>query len=230
MDVYCLEVPQYHNFALAAGVFVHNCTAHAVAGVIEYNDKRFNSKPVNKRISRLFTYYATRILEGTVNEDSGASMRNAIKSVANFGCIRESLWWYNEKKFTVNPPQKLWKAAATDKILSYHRIDDGDLATIKSTLAHGYVIAFGMQVFNAMLTEEVAKSGIVPTPNENETNVGGHAVVLVGYDDTKQMFKVRNSWGKNWGDCGYFWLGYDYVGSRELCNDFWVVVSSVDVS
>jgi C1A family cysteine protease len=101
MDVYCLEVPQYHNFALAAGVFVHNCTAHAVAGVIEYNDKRFNSKPVNKRISRLFTYYATRILEGTVNEDSGASMRNAIKSVANFGCIRESLWWYNEKKFTM---------------------------------------------------------------------------------------------------------------------------------
>lgn len=29
-DVYCLSVPEYHNFALSAGVFVHNCGMAAI--------------------------------------------------------------------------------------------------------------------------------------------------------------------------------------------------------
>ena len=33
-----------------------------------------------------------------------------------------------------------------------------------------------------------------------------HAVVIVGYDETTNVFKIRNSWGPSWGDDGYFYL------------------------
>jgi C1A family cysteine protease len=206
-----------------------SCTAHVVTSILEYNDRRFNVKPTKLRVSRLFQYYATRIIEGNINEDSGASMRNAIKSAAQFGCIKESRWWYDQTKYAVNPPKKIWADAATDKIAAYHRIDDGDLDTIKKTLAHGYLVAFGMTVFPHFCSIEVSNTGIVPMPSPEEEYLGGHAVTLVGYDDTTRMFKVRNSWGRDWGQKGYFYMPYDYVGHPDLCNDFWVIVSAVTV-
>jgi hypothetical protein len=42
---------------------------------------------------------------------------------------------------------------------------------------------------------------------------GYHAVLLVGFDDAKQAFKVKNSWGTGWGENGYFWIGYDQMNN-----------------
>ncbi len=202
-----------------------SCTAHMFAGIVEYNDIRWNLTPDKTRASRLFEYYAARILEGTVNEDSGATIRNAIKAGAQYGVLKESLWWYNVSKFAYAPPRKLWTAAATKKIVSYHSVADGDLETMKQVLASGYLVGFGFQVFDNMMTQDMATNGWLHRPGPNDSFQGGHAVVLVGYDDVKKAFKVRNSWGTGWGQKGYFWIDYDYVGDTTLCSDFWVVNS-----
>lgn len=52
------------------------------------------------------------------------------------------------------------------------------------------------------------QAGQVWTPQDSNT-VGGHAMCIVGYDDAKQAFKVRNSWGPYWGEDGYVWIGYE---------------------
>jgi C1A family cysteine protease len=41
-----------------------------------------------------------------------------------------------------------------------------------------------------------------------------HAIVLVGWDDTKGAWRLRNSWGASWGESGYMWIAYgkNYVG------------------
>ena len=39
---------------------------------------------------------------------------------------------------------------------------------------------------------------------------GSHAMVVVGYDDDRQAFRILNSWGRNWGEGGYGWFGYDF--------------------
>lgn len=50
---------------------------------------------------------------------------------------------------------------------------------------------------------------------------------LVGYDDSKGAFIVRNSWGTSWGPFGgYFYMDYDYVANTNLASDFWVVQSA----
>ena len=44
--------------------------------------------------------------------------------------------------------------------------------------------------------------------NPNNDPADGHCIVIVGYDDTKQAWLVRNSWGTGWGTNGYGWFGY----------------------
>jgi len=206
-----------------------SCTANMFAGIIEYNNIRWRSWPKKKQISRLFHYYATRLLEGTVNEDSGCYIRDTIKAGVQYGCVWERQWKYDVSKFTINPPAKLWTSAGEHKVVSYHRIDDGDVETMKDTLAAGYLIGFGFEVYSNFMTQQMATSGELHRPGSHDVLQGGHAVVLVGYDDARKAFKVRNSWGKGWGLDGYFWMDYNYVADANLCNDFWVVNSGVEI-
>jgi len=179
-----------------------------------------------ERVSRLFEYYGTRKIEGTTGEDSGASIRDAIKCGVTYGVADEAAYPYDVSKFTQNPPQAIWTAAAGHKVTSYHSIADGDLATMKATLAQGYLIEFGFTVYSYFMSQDMATKGVLHLPTATEQQEGGHAVVLVGYDDTKKMFLVRNSWGPSWGLQGYFWMSYDYVQNTNLCSDFWAVVSA----
>jgi len=206
-----------------------SCTAQMLVGMVEYNNIRWGvPKPSRKQISRLFEYYATRKIMGTLNEDSGAYIRDAIKAAALYGCVWESKWKYDVSKFTLEPEQKVWDTAATHKIVSYHRINDGDIETMKQTLASGYLIGFGFEVYSNFTSQQMATEGVLHLPGPNDQVEGGHAVVLVGYDDVRGAFKVRNSWGPSWGQAGYFWMDYNYVGNGRLSNDFWVV-NSVNV-
>jgi len=178
------------------------------------------------QVSRLFQYYATRKIEGTVSEDAGATIRDAIKTGAVYGVADEAVWPYDITKFTMNPPAAIWTTAATHKVTSYHSIADGDTQSMKSVLASGFLIGFGFQVYDFFMSAEMAKKGVLPVPGPSEQLQGGHAVCLVGYDDSKKAFLVRNSWGTGWGLSGYFWMSYDYVANTALASDFWVVASA----
>ncbi|HOA06363.1 MAG TPA: C1 family peptidase, partial [Spirochaetota bacterium] len=41
--------------------------------------------------------------------------------------------------------------------------------------------------------------------NQYDTN---HAIVIVGWDDSKKSFLIKNSWGEDWGEKGYMWIEY----------------------
>jgi C1A family cysteine protease len=60
-------------------------------------------------------------------------------------------------------------------------------------------------------------------PQPGERAVGGHAVVAIGYHDADQRLIVRNSWGADWGQKGYFTMPYDYAANRNLADDFWTI-------
>jgi C1A family cysteine protease len=76
------------------------------------------------------------------------------------------------------------------------------------------------------MSATVARTGIMPYPNKNrEKLLGGHAVLLVGYNKTNSTFIVRNSWGTNWGDRGYFYMPFQVITNRQMSSDFWVITS-----
>ena len=84
-------------------------------------------------------------------------------------------------------------------------------------------MAFGISVYTSFMSDEVARTGIVPMPGPDESMEGGHAILGVGYDDSKKALIVRNSWGTEWGLQGYFYLPYDYITISDLASDFWTI-------
>jgi C1A family cysteine protease len=203
-----------------------SCTANAIngaVGMILMKQKNYTTP-----MSRLFLYYNERLIEGTVNEDSGASLSDGIKSLMEKGVCHETLWPYSDdtKTFKKKPSDAAYKEA-----LSYLDLDDAKIAyvkqdanTIKSVLAKGTPIVFGFDVYSSFETTTVARSGIVPMPNTSkEAYLGGHAVMLVGYDDNDKTFLVRNSWGTGWGMAGYCKFPQAYVLSQNLSGDFWSI-------
>ena len=194
-----------------------SCTAQALAGNIEFLDVKIDHEYTD--VSRLFIYYNERVLIDSVDYDSGASLRDGIKTLKNEGACEESLWPYVIKKFDDKPPVKCYKAALEHRIESYHRISS--LPEMLACLAEGYPFVFGFTVYESFDAESVIKTGIVNMPGKDEATLGGHAVLAVGYDESKARFLVRNSWGSAWGMDGYCTMPYEYL--ERLAGDFWTV-------
>jgi C1A family cysteine protease len=199
---------------------IGSCTAQTVCAAFHFcqmKQKLYNFAP-----SRLFTYYTTRDIEGTTHEDSGAMLRDAIKSINKFGACPESIWPYEPSKLTLKPTLTCYDTASRHTAISYRQVSQ-NLNQMKGCLYEGYPFAFGMTVYESFEGERVAQTGVVNLPSNHEQVVGGHAVLAVGYDDMLQRFIIRNSWGKDWGMDGHFTLPYSYILNQGLATDFWTI-------
>jgi C1A family cysteine protease len=198
-----------------------SCTGNALASAFQFEQMKQN-KP-NWIPSRLFIYYNERVIEKTVNEDAGAQIRNGIKSLVDSGVCPEDMWQYIPSKFTTKPCHKCYRIAKDNQVLQYFRISAHTLQGVKEAHADGYPVTFGFTVYESMMSDEVVRTGFVPIPGTDDKPVGGHAVKSVGYDDSKECFIIKNSWGTNWGLSGYFYLPYWYITTLNAAADFWVI-------
>jgi len=196
-----------------------SCTANALVGNLEFLERKA-SKPVTD-LSRLFVYYNERVLEGTVKEDAGATLRDGIKTLVKQGVCAEKRWPYLIHRFAVKPPAACYRQARNHQVLSYRRLLT--LAEMKLCLAEGFPFVFGFTVYESFESKAVAKTGRVDLPKPTETVVGGHAVMAVGYDDGTRRFLIRNSWGTRSGLKGYFTMPEAYLANRNLSDDFWTI-------
>ena len=94
---------------------------------------------------------------------------------------------------------------------------------MKTCLAQGYPFCVGIAIYSSFESPAVAQTGVVPMPSPKDQFLGGHAVDVVGYDDNKKVWIMRNSWGTNWGQKGYFTLPYSYLLDSKLASDLWVI-------
>jgi C1A family cysteine protease len=196
-----------------------SCTSFALVGALEFLELQTDKPFID--LSHLFVYYGERVLEGSVLSDSGAMLRDGIKTLARQGVCAEQLWPYNVKSFAKKPSPSAFKDAMKRQILSYKRITT--LEDMRNCLARGFPFVFGFAVYESFESQEVAHGGIVPMPEMDEKQLGGHAVLAVGYDMDKDFFIVRNSWNKTWGDQGYFYMPTKYIADPNLCDDFWFI-------
>ena len=198
-----------------------SCTANAIAGALHFDEIK-EKMPTPFVPSRLFIYYNERVIEGTVDSDSGAQLRDGVKAVAKLGVCPEPEWPYDINRFTDKPPPSAFKDAKHDLAGNYLRIPQA-LTQMKGCLAAGFPFVFGFTVYDSFESAAVAKSGMVPMPRTKEKVLGGHAVCAVGYDESQQVFIVRNSWGTKWGKKGYCFMPYNYLTDPQLASDFWTL-------
>ncbi len=194
-----------------------SCTANALAGNLQFLEKVSGQN--YKDLSRLFIYFNERAIEGTVNFDSGAMIRDGINVLAKYGVCPESSWPYDISRFTRKPTAACYKEGLKRRITSYLRLQT--LPEMLNCLADGFPFVFGFTVYESFETLKVARTGIAPMPKKSERALGGHAVMAVGYDQKQKRFIVRNSWGPEWGQAGYFTIPYAYLESSA--SDFWTI-------
>src|SRR6476469_1287979 len=197
-----------------------SCTANAIAAAFEYDQTQ--QKLTDFMPSRLFIYYNERAIEGTVGSDSGAMIRDGIKSVDKLGVCDELLWPYDIARFTEKPSTAAYRDAKNHQATVYRSVM-ASLHQMQGCLASGYPFVFGFSVYESFMSAEVAHTGEVPLPPRGEQMIGGHAVLAVGYDDSLQRFIVRNSWGSKWGMRGYCTIPYGYLTDAQLASDFWAI-------
>lgn len=200
-----------------------SCTANAIGGALQYEWRQHQKGP-DFVPSRLFIYYNERWLDGDVPYDNGATLRNGMKAINKWGFAKETLWPYVIKNFAKKPPVVAYSDGERRKVYQYSRVNQtrNDLC---GALAANQPIVFGFAVYSSFDSRTVSKTGVVPMPKASERRLGGHAVLLVGYDMTRNLYMFRNSYGTTWGQKGYGYLPFEYLENGDLASDFWVVKS-----
>lgn len=161
-------------------------------------------------LSSLFVYYNSRLIEGEglVTEDTGAYIRNGLKSLQKYGVCSEKLWPYNIEKFDDRPTRECYEDALSRTIGSYQLLQTN--TDVLQVLNSKKPVVIGMQIYDSF--HDVNKmNSVIQMPKENEKSLGGHAMCLVGYSLKYQQFLAKNSYGTDWGNQGYCWIPFDYL-------------------
>jgi C1A family cysteine protease len=200
-----------------------SCTAWAVG----YAARAYYARAMEQRNLASYSnipspaYIYNSIKKPGACETAGSNIRDALDLLKN-GSLSLAQLPYNAK--SCEPTTREQRARATDfRIDSYNVIDkdtntfDQFLDKIKGQLAEGNPVILSLNVSKAF--ERLKPGQILRIPGGCDEKDGcWHAITAVGYDEQKQAFKLINSWGKEWGDGGFGWVGYEIL--KEGRNAF----------
>lgn len=191
------------------------CTAHAASTAFAFLHPGFS-------LSRLKLYFDERAIEGTIREDAGAYLRDAVKVLNKIGAAREYLWPYRVERFADKPTSQATADAARHRIAKYMRVAPVDY---RACLAAGFPFIIGFSVYEGFESAETERTGRVRMPKKTEQLLGGHAVCVIGYATKwrERHYEVRNSWGDDWGDEGNFWIPARFLENLDLADDGWTI-------
>jgi C1A family cysteine protease len=200
---------------------IGSCTANASTDAMEFLEIRAGAQVT--QLSRLFVYWTTRVLieRGSPADDSGAHIRDVMKSLRKYGACPEASWPYDPGYMSAKPTPVAFAEAKLRMVTSYAAVPGLD--GVRHSLAvDGLPVVGGFSVPESMMSAECASTGIVVFPASGERIVGGHAILFVGYDDSTRLVKFKNSWSEKWGKGGYGFLPYVFF-ERRLADDLWQV-------
>lgn len=167
------------------------------------------------------------------NASYGTHNRLAMDVMSRFGVPREDLWPYdkiklppkNEPRTIVRPSLTAYRDARSHVTKSYHAFlvkDDDRLDQIVKSLQVVPGVLFGADLCNGFFGY---KGGVLYKPSRRMNK--WHAMVLCGYERDKASFRIRNSWGLDWGEDGYGLMHESYVSDDKYVRSLWVATKGV---
>lgn len=196
---------------------LRSCTSNAIASVYMYKTK------TSVIPSRLQLYWEQRFRTHTVLYDSGSYIRDGIDILSHHGLCDEKTWSYDTNFLhLISPPSlKCTKESFNKPIVSHSKRIALDINDIKNELRKDNPVLIEFKLFDSIYQKNTYD---FPMPSTNEHYHGNHAVVIVGFNDLIGRFILRNSWGKNYGNNGYFTLPYDFFNpSYAYVHDLWTI-------
>lgn len=160
-----------------------------------------------------FIYNQTK--EG--NCGSGSSISSGLKLLETVGVVGLSVFPYDAKDCSRQPTPAQLAEAKNHRIKSWARVETTQIDALKAEIYQGNPVVIGLRVTSGFYQ---LKKGIYSDVSDSSS--GGHALVVVGYDDERRAFKVFNSWGQNWGESGFGWISYEAM-MKKIQNAFVMV-------
>lgn len=187
------------------------CLSWTICKALMYEDG-----PVDYKYSELAEYYNGRVLAGTADEDSGLTVADGFKAAKNSGIPEDVYWPYITSKFTDKPSDEAYENGLKHRIAAYGYLNSLD--EIKRAIGvYEHPVIVGINVFKSIYDDDTTKTGQIKLPDCNEESIGGHGILIVGYDDNMKFddghvggFVWSNHWGEDWGDSGYGYIPYKY--------------------
>ena len=215
--------PVYDQQSLGA------CTGFGISSGVEAMRQQAGLPYV--QLSQEALYYLERQAEGDVGQDGGAQIRTGLSIALKSGIPPYSDYPYDPATFTTPPTPQALTDAQGYKIGGYFRL--WTVRQFQRTMAWKHFIVMGVDVFESFEGLKAEKTGVIPMPGPNEQLLGGHCILGVGYDDSKQVIIFRNSWSDQWGDKGYGYLPYEYLEKQSVAqgpyvSDMWAITLSTD--
>ncbi len=184
------------------------CVGFASAAVKDRQEaKNYPSRGI--RTSSLFVYEECKKQDG-IPDQQGTYPRVAMKVLKDIGVCKEQTFPYSlltDINRMPTPPQTAYDEAKQFVIGAYARVQTLD--EIKHAIATQGPLLAGVLVAQNFID---APNGVISAPEGRI--LGGHAICIDGYDDSRQMFRFANSWSENWGDGGYGWIPYSLINWR----------------
>jgi len=155
-------------------------------------------------------------------QDQGSYIFHALDLAVNQGVATLRSMPYSDTDFLTQPSVAAAVEAAGYKASEWYRIND--TSQIKAALVNRNPVVAGIKVYQQLMDLHGPDSVYNTAAGQN---LGGHAVTIVGYDDNRYggAFKVINSWGRSWGDDGYFWLPYSFA-ARDILSEAYVLLDA----
>ena len=197
----------------------NSCTANAIVGALEYHQRRAKQGQID--LSRLFVYYNARRMSDTEGQDGGSFIHHVMAAMLAYGACEERMWPFEEAMVLTRPTEAAYGNAMQHEAVQYARTPLGGSAI--QAVAAGLPVVFG-SYFPSAYFDEAARSGIMPADaTRAQRPDGGHAMLIVGYDLAQKAWLVRNSWGEQWGERGYFRIPFDTMVSYSDPTHFWTI-------
>jgi len=205
-----------------------SCFAFAGAGQREflyrnyfsYEKQRVTVAATDAVFAPQYLFYKVHEIEGTLHEDCGGQLRSVFKALNSTGICLENSDAYNPATPWTAPTPEQDAEAARFEAGAYHRLNTVD--DMKCCLVSGYAFVAGFAVHASFEKTNWLASGVMPLPSSHEPVLGGHAVLFFGYDDDRQAFQARNSWGSGWCEGGNFWFPYRAAADPSVLWDAWM--------
>jgi C1A family cysteine protease len=153
-------------------------------------------------LSPAFTY---ALAGGTPNCQRGTSIARTLEILRTTGALPLEEFIFDGNACTREATTDEMSRAAHWRIKGWSRVDGNDLAAVKGQLARGRPVIFAMAVGPKFQGHRGA--GVL-SALDTGPGLDGHAMVLIGYDDARNAFRLQNSHGQDWGDNGYAWISY----------------------
>ena len=163
--------------------------------------------------SRLFLYYNSRLYDGTTNQNTGVSVHHIFKATKKYGLCTEASWPYDEQNFSLEPLSSCYQEGFGNSIAHYARLGQ-DIDQFRACLKANYPFTVVFKVYSSLLNLENDTSWLMPVPTKDEIRLEKpslHASSTVGYADDTQRITILNSWGRSFGNDGYFYMPYECI-------------------